>query len=86
MAQQCYNLESVPPYNPYAPSHANPHRELRTSTETEFTCPLAAEVGSHTFLQLPFTVLDVNSGVESLRWNQLKRQHKDITSIQLHHM
>ena len=37
MAQQCNNLESVPPYNPYAPSHAKPHRELRTSTETEFT-------------------------------------------------
>jgi hypothetical protein len=66
MAQQCYNLESVPPYNPYAPSHAKPRRELRTSTETEFTCLLATEVGSHTFLQLPFTVSDVNGGVESL--------------------
>jgi hypothetical protein len=86
MEQHCYNLESLPPYNPYAPSHAKPCRELRTSTETEFTCLLATEVGSHTFLQLPFTVLDVNSGVESLRWNQLKLQHTDITSIQLHHV
>jgi hypothetical protein len=44
------------------------------------------ETSAHTFLQVPYDIQDVASGVASDRWNQMKKQHTNITSIQMQQM
>ena len=41
------------------------------------------EVSRHMYSHSPYMIQDVTAGVDSIRWNQLKQQHTDITSIQL---
>ena len=81
MAQRCYNMEAVPPYNPYAPSTAQPpQRVQQSSSHLDGTQSLnTEETSTHTFLQVPYDIQDVASGVASDRWNQIKKQHTDIT-------
>ena len=85
MAQRCYNMEAVPPYNPYAPSTAQPPQRVQ-HTSPPSDGPLTEETSTHTFLQVPYEIQDVASGVVSDRWNQIKKQHTDITSIQMQQM
>ena len=83
MAQRCYNMEAVPPYNPYAPSTEQPPQRVKqASAPLDGTQTLnTEETSTHTFLQVPYDIQDVASGVAFNRWNQMKKQHTEITSI-----